>query len=115
LLVESARGTLAVRSSGTPCCADRDSPQYAMMFGAGAVYHGIVFARGQLASHGVRGQLGAGIALANFVTRVLTGRAGTMFRRSRPRSTSTASRCHRPPISGSHVDDRPAFLGISPY
>jgi hypothetical protein len=56
-----------------------DGPQYAMMFGAGAVYHGIVFARGQLASHGMRGQLGAGIALATFLTRVFTGRAGTMF------------------------------------
>jgi len=54
-------------------------PQYAMMFGVGAVYHGIVFAREQLASHGLRGQFGAGIALATFLTRALTGRAGSMF------------------------------------
>ena len=118
LLVESARGTLAgtVERRAVLRADLEDGSQYAMMFGAGAVYHGIGFARGQLASHGVRGQLGAGIALANFVTRVITGRAGTMF----------------PPLAATvHLDgvalpsaayfgiltstmDR-QFLGISPY
>lgn len=81
LLAESADGRLAGRIERRALvCADLDDgPQYAMMFGAGAVYHGIVFARGQLASHGMRGQLGAGVALATFLTRVFTGRAGTMF------------------------------------
>jgi hypothetical protein len=81
LLGASAEGRLAGRIERRAVLrADLDDgPQYAMMFGAGAVYHGIVFARGQLASHGMRGQLGAGIALATFLTRVFTGRAGTMF------------------------------------
>ncbi len=81
LLAASAHGRLAGRIERRAVLrADLDDgPQYAMMFGAGAVYHGIVFARGQLASHGMRGQLGAGIALATFLTRVFTGRAGTMF------------------------------------
>ncbi|MCC6765770.1 MAG: hypothetical protein IT293_14025 [Deltaproteobacteria bacterium] len=81
LLRESARGVLAGRVERRPVvCADLpDGPQFAMMFGAGAVYDGIVFARNQLESHGVRGQLGGGVALATFLARVLTGRAGTMF------------------------------------
>jgi hypothetical protein len=53
--------------------------QYAMMFGAGAVYHGIVFAREQLASRGMRGQLGAGLALATFLAKALTGQGGALF------------------------------------
>jgi hypothetical protein len=81
LLDASVHGKLAGWVERRPVlCVDlADGPQYAMMFGAGAVYDGIRFARGQLASHGMRGQLGAGIALATFITRVLTGRAGTMF------------------------------------
>lgn len=81
LLVESARGVVAGRvERRAVVCADLpEGPQYAMMFGAGAVYDGIVFARNQLASHGVRGQLGGGVVLATFLTNVLMGRAGTMF------------------------------------
>ncbi len=81
LLVESAGGVVAGSIEPHPVVqADlEDGPQYAMMFGAGGVYHGIVFAREQLASHGMRGQLGAGIALATFLTKALTGRAGTLF------------------------------------
>lgn len=118
LLVESARGTLAGTIEPRPIVrADlEDGPQYAMMFGAGAVYDGIVFARSQLASHGMRGQLGAGIALATFLTRVFTGRIGMMF---------------PPLVADVHLDgtalpptsyvgmltstmDR-QFLGVSPY
>jgi hypothetical protein len=118
LLVESAHGTLAGTIERQPIVrADlEDGPQYAMMFGAGAVYHGIVFARGALASHGVRGQLGAGIALATFLTRVLTGRAGTMF----PPLVATIrlDGTLLPPaayfgILTSTIDRQ--FLGVSPY
>ena len=81
LLSESARGVVAGRVERRPivCAELPEGPQYAMMFGAGAVYDGIVFARSQLASHGVRGQLGGGVVLATFLTNVLMGRAGTMF------------------------------------
>ena len=88
-----------------------------MMFGAGAVYHGIVFARGQLASHGMRGQLGAGIALATFLTRGAhrSRRDDVPAARGRP-SASTASPL--PPTSyfgilTSTMDRQ--FLGVSPY
>jgi diacylglycerol kinase (ATP) len=118
LLAAATRGDLAGRIEPRAVLrADlEDGPQYAMMFGAGAVYHGIVFARAQLATHGVRGQLGAGVALATFLARILSGQAGTMF----------------PPIAASlRLDgvDLPAasyvgilastmdrqFLGVSPY
>ena len=81
LLAESGRGALAGTVERRAVLrADLEAgPQYAMTFGAGAVYHGILFARGVLASHGVHGQLGDVIALATFLTRVFTGRAGTMF------------------------------------
>ncbi len=91
-------------------------PQYAMMFGAGAVYHGIVFARGQLASHGLRGQLGAGITLATFLGKALTGRAASMFpplaasvrldETDLPRSSYVG-------MLTSTMDRQ--FLGVSPY
>jgi hypothetical protein len=81
LLDESAAGTVAGRVQRRPVLSVdlADGPQYAMMFGAGAVYDGIRFAREQLATHGMRGQLGAGIALATFVGKALTGNAATMF------------------------------------
>jgi hypothetical protein len=118
LLAESARGTLAGTIERRPVLrADLDvGPQYAMMFGAGAVYHGIVFARGQLASHGMRGQLGAGVALATFLARVFAGRAGSMF----PPLAATVrlDGAPLPPTSyfGILVStmDR-QFLGMSPY
>jgi diacylglycerol kinase (ATP) len=81
LLDDSARGVVAGRVERRPvvCAELPDGPQYAMMFGAGAVYDGIVLARNQLATHGVRGQLGGGVVLATFVTNVLMGRAAAMF------------------------------------
>jgi hypothetical protein len=81
LLVDSAAGRLAGVVQPNPIVrADLgDDQQYAMMFGAGAVYDGIVFARGQLAAHGMRGQLGGGLAVATFVMKALTGNAESMF------------------------------------
>ena len=56
-----------------------DDAQYAMCFGAGAVYHGIVFARRSLESRGMRGNTGAGLALATFLARILSGNGGALF------------------------------------
>jgi len=118
LLTAAARGALAGSVERRPVLrADLGAgPQYAMMFGAGAVYHGIVFARGQLASHGLRGQFGAGIALATFLAKALTGRAGSMFPPLAasvrlddtvlPRSTYVG-------MLTSTMDRQ--FLGVSPY
>ncbi len=118
LLAESERGVVAGRIERRPVVrADLpDGPQYAMMFGAGAVYDGIVFAREQLERHGMRGQLGGGVALAMFFTRVLTGRAGAMF----PPSTIDV-RLDGTPLSSTRyfgmltsTMDR-QLLGVRPY
>lgn len=81
LLRASAAGRLAGVLEQRPVLrADFDGDsQWAMMFGVGAVYHGIVFAREQLASRGMRGQLGAGLALATFLARAFTGKDGPLF------------------------------------
>lgn len=54
-------------------------PMYAMFFGAGGVFHGINFYRGQVETRGFRGEKGAGVALAIFVSRVLSGKGGALF------------------------------------
>ncbi len=118
LLAASASGVLPGRVERHPVVRAElpDGPQFAMMFGAGAVYDGIVFARSQLESHGVRGQLGGGVALATFLARVLTGRAATMF----PPLTADVRLDGRalPPtryfgILTSTMDRQ--FLGVRPY
>jgi hypothetical protein len=81
LLIASATGALAGSVTPHPVLrADLESgPQYAMMFGAGAVYDGITFARERFASRGMRGQLAGGLALATFLMKALTGKGGTLF------------------------------------
>jgi diacylglycerol kinase (ATP) len=118
LLAESAIGRLAGAVHPNPVVrADLgDDQQYAMMFGVGAVYDGIVFARGQLASHGMRGQLGGGLALATFVMKAFTGSAESMFPPLRARVRVDG--VELPPVSyfgmiTSTMDRQ--LLGLSPY
>jgi hypothetical protein len=118
LLTGSAGGVLAgTVERHAVVRADLDGgPQYAMMFGAGAVYHGIVFARGQIESRGVHGQLGAGLALATFLAKIFTGGGGKLFP-----PLAAAIRVDGEPlppasyfgILTSTIDRQ--FLGISPY
>jgi hypothetical protein len=54
-------------------------PQYAMLFGAGAVYHGVAFARREVESRGMRGQLGAAVAVGTALSYVATGKVGRLF------------------------------------
>jgi hypothetical protein len=118
LLAESAEGALGGRVERRAVLSVdlAAGPQYAMMFGAGAVYDGIRFAREQLATHGMRGQLGAGIALATFVGRVLTGKAGTLFP-PLPADVRLDGRALPPTryfgMLASTMDRQ--FLGVSPY
>lgn len=57
----------------------RPEPYFAMFCGAGAVYHGIRFSKDHVEAHGVRGQLGAGVALAVFLGKIATGQGGALF------------------------------------
>ena len=86
ILDESARGAVAgtvekratlrvERNDGPHACA----PEWAMMFGAGGIYHGIRLYRSTIESRGMRGQLGAGIAIATFMAKVLSGNGGSLF------------------------------------
>jgi len=81
LLDEAARGVLAgTVEQRAVLRVDADAePQYAMLFGAGAVYHGIAFARREVESRGLRGQLGAGVAVATFLSHVVAGNGGQLF------------------------------------
>ena len=81
LLTEAASGTVAGAVQARPVVrADfGDQTQHAMMFGAGAVYHGILFARRHIEARGVRGEFGAGLAVATFIGKVLSGSGGTLF------------------------------------
>jgi hypothetical protein len=81
LLAASAAGTLAGTVERRPvvCVEGAGEPQYAMMFGAGAVYHGIRFARTEIEARGVRGNTGAGLAVATFLAKVLSGNGGELF------------------------------------
>ncbi len=80
LLAESARGVLAGRVERRAVIRvdTGGAPQYAMMFAAGAIYHGIVFFRERVASHGLRGQLGPALVTASFIGKVVSGGGGRL-------------------------------------
>lgn len=54
-------------------------PIYSMFFGSGAIYHGIKFCRHYVATLGVRGEVGPGLALAVFLGKIALGHGGRMF------------------------------------
>ena len=118
LLAASATGVLAGRvETHAVVRADFDGgPQHAMMFGAGGVYSGIMFAREQLESRGMRGQVGAAFALATFLARALAGEGGTLFP---PLAVDVAVDGASLPTTDyfgmliSTIDRQ--FLGVSPY
>jgi diacylglycerol kinase (ATP) len=118
LLEEAAQGRLAGAVEKRPVVrVDADGEtRFAMLFGAGAVYHGIDFFRREVESRGLHGQLGAGIAVGTFLGHVASGRGGRLFPPLRAEIR----------IDGEAVDGGPYFgiltstmdrqvLGMSPY
>jgi len=81
LLLAAAQGSLpgTLETRAVMRADTANDTQYAMMFGAGAVYHGILFFRRHIETRGVRGEIGAGLAVATFVAKILSGSGGTLF------------------------------------
>jgi len=118
VLTGSAAGVLAGTVERRPVLradADGDS-QFGMMFGAGAVYHGIVFARDQLAARGVRGQFGAGLALATFLMKAIRGKDGPLAQPLEAEIFADGVALPSVPYLGmlASTMDR-QFLGLCPY
>jgi Diacylglycerol kinase catalytic domain len=120
LVAGAERGQLPGRVEKRPVLRiDRGSvpePLYAMFFGAGAVYHGIRFSKDQVESRGLRGQLGAGLSLAVFLWRVVSGGKGELFPPLRASTTVDDGEMEREDLFGilASTMDR-QFLGLRPY
>ena len=54
-------------------------PIFSFFFGSGAIYHGIRFCRHYVATLGLRGEVGPGVALAVFLAKIALGQSGRMF------------------------------------
>jgi hypothetical protein len=91
-------------------------PLYAMFFGAGAVYHGIRFSKDSVESRGLRGELGAGVTLAVFLGRLITGQAGKLFPPLHARTVIDNGEPLSDDLLGilTSTMDR-QFLGLRPY
>jgi len=94
----------------------RPQPMYAMFFGAGGVYHGINFYRSRVETRGLRGEKGAGVALAVFIGQVISGKGGKLFPPLRMAVRLDDRRIEPAEYFGVLVStmDR-QFLGLRPY
>lgn len=81
LLHAANHGILAGRIQPNPVlCTDTGRErQYSMMFGTGAVYHGIGFAHQEIGSRGVHGQALGALGILTFIVKLLMGRSDDLF------------------------------------
>ncbi len=119
LLREAAAGRLEGRLEARPAVRVERAgvaPRFAMFFGAGAVYHGIRFAKQSVESRGVRGQLGAGISLAFVLGQLMRGRREEFFPTLKAQVRIDGARVETDRFLGllcSTMDKQ--FLGLTPY
>lgn len=72
-------GTVVQRPVMRADMAPDAPPIFSMFFGSGAIYHGIRFCRQYIATLGLRGELGPGLALAVFLAKIALGQGGSLF------------------------------------
>jgi len=73
------RGTAVERPIMRAEIAPGAAPVFSLFFGSGAIYHGIRFCRHYVATLGLRGEVGPGVALAVFLAKIALGHGGRMF------------------------------------
>ncbi|MBX3024842.1 acylglycerol kinase family protein [bacterium] len=91
-------------------------PIYSMFFGTGAIYHGIRFCRQYVATLGLRGEIGPGVALAVFLSKIALGHGGSMF----PPLHLSGRLDGRPLATGAYIGALVStvsrqFLGLRPF
>lgn len=72
-------GTVIRRPVMRAQIAPNVAPIFSMFFGSGAIYHGITFCRQHIATLGLRGELGPGLALAVFLGKLALGQGERLF------------------------------------
>lgn len=72
-------GTVVQRPVMRAEIAPDAAPIFSMFFGTGAIYHGIRLCRQYIATLGLRGELGPGLALAVFLGKIALGQGGSLF------------------------------------
>ncbi len=120
LLQQAAAGRLEGRLEARPAIrverAGEPRARFAMFFGAGCVYHGIRFAKQRVETRGLRGPLGAAVALGFVFARLARGRAQADFPPLRVRGSVDGLALPRTPqlaLFCSTMEEQ--FLGLRPF
>lgn len=92
------------------------APIFSLFFGSGAIYHGIRFCRHYVATLGLRGEVGPGVALAVFLAKIALGHGGRMFPPLRLSGRLDGQALHAGAYIGVLVSTvSRQFLGLRPF
>ena len=120
LLAAARNGRLAGTAVSRPVMRAEPAPDappvFALFFGSGAIYHGITLCRRYIATLGLRGELGPGLALAAFLAKVVLGQGGILF----PPLNLSGRLDGKPLVAGSYRGVLVStvsrqFLGLRPF
>lgn len=91
-------------------------PLYGMVFGAGAVYHGVKYYHDTIEVKGIRGELGSGLTVAVFAWKVLRGQAGALFPPLDMSAIADGVEIPKARLYGTVISTlKRIFLGLRPY
>lgn len=89
---------------------------YGMVFGAGAVYHGVKYYHENIEVKGIRGELGSGLTVAVFAWKVIRGQTGQIFPPLEISGTVDGKELPRQLTYGAVISTlRRIFLGLRPF